>query len=263
MNLTTFKDDTGCECLTVTAATAMIRVRAREYPAQSGLETDIRMTLEDGIPRHTNGPLTLNLANLGPLGLDVGVEAVSTWYTLWLIPHPTITDQLSAVFSVQPPTGRPTGYPVCRYVGCVRNDAAGDLVALVQQGDRSDPFQALVVENVPALDGAAVDLDLTAVVPPWAAAAMVQINMVKDAAAGAITVTIWQDDGAAVPAARAVQEHVFQLEADAAVHIGNHEFLHLLTGRRGHLWRQRVSGGAAVLTNWQLLVTSFWDQYVR
>jgi len=44
----------------------MIRVRAREYPAQSGLETDIRMTLEDA-SRATPTGADLNLANLGPL----------------------------------------------------------------------------------------------------------------------------------------------------------------------------------------------------
>jgi len=119
-------------------------------------------------------------------------------------------------------------------------------------GDRSDPFQALLVENVAALDGAAVDVDLTAVVPPWAAAALMQINTVKDGAPESSPSHLGKTTRRR-PRPRANLEHVYQLEGDAVIRIGNYEFSTPPDRPPRHLWRQRVSGGAAVLTN-----GSFW-----
>lgn len=75
---------------------------------------------------YATGPVTVNLAASGLNGLDVGAEAVSTWYHVWLVANPT-TGAYGGLFSLSPtaPT-LPVSYTVKRYLGVVYNNAAGD-----------------------------------------------------------------------------------------------------------------------------------------
>lgn len=264
MKQPTFRDDTPVEVAYLTAATAQVQVRATEYPAPLDEATNIRATLQDGIPRYSPGPIALNIATAGPGGrLEAAAEAVSTWYTVWLIPHPTITDQLSAGLSTNAPSTKPAGYPYAQYVGAIYNDGAGNFIPFAYDGNRCDFWNVISIEAVAAIDGAAVDVDCTAVIPAWSSAVTCYLELIKDAAAGQILAQFWQDDGAAVPAARATVEFSAQLPTAAAIAEDRVQFTLALTGRRGHIWRQRTSGGAAVLTTWTLAARSYWDPFIR
>jgi hypothetical protein len=75
-----------------------------------------------------NVNVTANIAAAGVNGLDTGVEAISTWYSIWVIYNgATISSLLSAATAA--PTTLPAGYTYYRRVGWVRNNAAGNFDA--------------------------------------------------------------------------------------------------------------------------------------
>lgn len=67
-------------------------------------------------------------------GLDTGVEAVSTWYHLWVIYNPTtfVAGGLLSLSSSAPTL--PSGFTHKSYVGAVRNDGSGNFVRFSQRG---------------------------------------------------------------------------------------------------------------------------------
>jgi len=70
--------------------------------------------------------LTIDLTASGANGLDTGVEAVSTWYYVWLISG---TAGVAGLFSASHTTPvLPAGYTYKRLLGEWRNNSAGDLL---------------------------------------------------------------------------------------------------------------------------------------
>lgn len=67
-------------------------------------------------------PITVDITALGLNGLDVGVEAASTWYYIWIIKNPT-TQAIGSLFSLSAvaPT-MPAGFTEKRRIGSVYNN---------------------------------------------------------------------------------------------------------------------------------------------
>jgi len=105
--------------------------------AAPGCPATVRLTQQDGVQRTFSGTLSFD-PSLGAVngGLDTGVEAISTWYYLYLVAS---GPALVVRGSVTPPTTTgPTGYTNWTYVGAVRNDASGNLLAFVHSKNRFD-----------------------------------------------------------------------------------------------------------------------------
>lgn len=71
----------------------------------------------------------------GANGLDAGVEAVSTWYRVFVITNNDGT-LVAGLLSTSAAPSLPVGYTKYARVGWVRNDAAGNFIAFHQIGER-------------------------------------------------------------------------------------------------------------------------------
>lgn len=79
---------------------------------------------------------TADIEVQGAGGLDTGVEAVSTWYYIYLIGDSTDETNINMLLSISPISSgvtMPTGYDLAVRIGMVFNDAAGDFVAFQEK----------------------------------------------------------------------------------------------------------------------------------
>jgi hypothetical protein len=101
-----------------------------------GADSELRVTLNDGIRRKSSSSLSVDLDVSGLGGLDTGSQASSTWYHVYLVPD-SIDGLLNAVASVtDPDSGGPTGYDVWRWIGSVRNNGSSNIRMFWQIGNR-------------------------------------------------------------------------------------------------------------------------------
>lgn len=162
------------------ATTETVDIDARALLLKTGAGTAIRVEDVD---------LTVDMTMSGTNGLDTGVEAVSTWYHVWVISDgSTVAGLLSTSATI--PT-LPGGYVYRGYAGAVYNDAGGDFVAFFQRGEK-----VTQVEQAALLDGTETTLtpvSLTAHVPAFATSVFLRLQI--EASSGtAITTLIVQAD---------------------------------------------------------------------
>ncbi len=111
---------------------------------------------------------------VGVNGLDAGVEASSTWYSIWVICDSTDVNPLASLLSlsVASPT-LPVGYDKKRRAGWVRNDAGSNFIPY--KTTRTDPTRQIRYDTVDqaivnVLSGGTAtvfaNVDLSALVPP-------------------------------------------------------------------------------------------------
>ena len=82
----------------------------------------------------SNINLTADISNpVGVNGLDVGTEAVSTWYHIWVINNGSTTSSLLSTSHTAPTM--PAGYTYMKYVGAVYNEAGGSFRNFHQVGN--------------------------------------------------------------------------------------------------------------------------------
>ena len=260
-------DDTPVDLVYLGATTACVRVR-RGWPADlhGSHPTAMRVTFQDGIQRTFQGDVPFDIAQAGQGGLRQPLAATnSTRYNLFLVPSAAAPSaSLAVIGDVTGPTQGPVGYySNWVYVGSIYRDAGGALIPWFQNGQWFEHWGAVVVENVPALDGALTQVALTTGggMPVWASSADISSGMVKDAALGEITAMFAQDDGAGAP--RAVVEVLYLLDDEAVIQRNVMRAIISLSGGSGTIWRRRVSSGAAVLTEWFVEVRRYLDPYVR
>lgn len=99
--------------------------------AAPGCSTTLRAVLNNGQEYTYTGTLTVDLSVSGRGGLDTGSEASGTWYYVYLVPNVN-GDALSVVCSASSPATGPTGFPVWKYVGPIRNDGSSNILPFVQ-----------------------------------------------------------------------------------------------------------------------------------
>lgn len=145
-----------------------------------GLVND-RTVLRDEANEYTmrfTGKLTLDLTVSGVGGIDVGSEAASTWYSVWIIADSTATDRglakailsTSPTFPTLPPS--PATFDVARRIGWIRNDGSSDIIKFFMFGcERSrvwfyDAEQSAVQVLVGGNATSFTNIDLSAFVPP-------------------------------------------------------------------------------------------------
>lgn len=136
--------------------------------AAPGRNSEIKLTLQDGVQRNFTGTLTSSLAFVGEGGLDTGVEAPSTPYYCFLVPSVADDNILTTRFSANSASIGPVGYSNFSYIGAVCNDSLGDIYPFRQVGRKF----SLLTPSVPldftgpgAADTFAQTLDLTGFVP--------------------------------------------------------------------------------------------------
>lgn len=116
--------------------------------------------------------LSLDITVAGAGGLDAGVEAILTWYYVYLIFDPSTTTYAGLISASAVAPTLPPGYTVFRRVGSVFNDLAGDFLDFAVIGsDRRRNYYYL--SDFPALrvlaNGTAViytPVALATVIPP-------------------------------------------------------------------------------------------------
>lgn len=148
----------GLETAYATASTITISAGSCR---DSGNTTDIVLA----------APVTVDVTTAGANGLDAGVEAISTWYQIFVIDGAAVpTAGLLKAGTGAP--ALPAGYTVYRQVGWVRNSAAGNFVNFRACGNgvcRSVTWLAVVTERRVLTAGAAIawtSVDCSALVPP-------------------------------------------------------------------------------------------------
>lgn len=126
-----------------------------------------------GVPlRVTAVDLTVSIASAGANGLDTGSEANSTWYHLWVISDGAATAGLLSLSATAPTM--PGGYTYKGYVGAVRNDGSGNLIAFFQRASMIGVSHT----SLALTDGAATSfttVDISSFVPPNAIAVLLQV----------------------------------------------------------------------------------------
>lgn len=88
----------------------------------------------------TTVPLVANIAILGAGGLDTGVEAASTFYSIFVIADSTGVLPVNSLLSTggDNPTVLPLGYDIYRRVGYVRNNPSSDFREYVTYGQGAE-----------------------------------------------------------------------------------------------------------------------------
>jgi len=94
--------------------------------AQPGRSPALSVALNDSQRYSAVSPLTVDLSASGLGGLDTGSEAADTWYYVYAVPGAT-SGTFELMASVTDPATGPTGYPVFRYLGFVRNDSSSNI----------------------------------------------------------------------------------------------------------------------------------------
>jgi len=121
--------------------------------ARFGASSTLSLVCNGGIPelfsRTAATPVTVDLsAGVGLGGLDVGAEIPATWYYIYAVPVPG-GNTFDVVASISTPAFGPVGYASWRYMGAIRNDAAGNIRIFDQIGPdaffSADPMDAEIV----------------------------------------------------------------------------------------------------------------------
>lgn len=118
--------------------------------------------------------LTADIAVSGANGLDAGVEAANTWYSVWVIGDSTGVNATASLLSISPtaPT-LPGGYDKKRRVGWTRNDASSNFIPFanlafgVGRAIRYDSIsETILAVLIGGANTAFTNVDLSGVVPP-------------------------------------------------------------------------------------------------
>lgn len=126
-------------------------------------------------------PVTADITVAGAGGLDTGVEAIDTWYAVYVIADTSGVNPVDALLSVSFTTPTlPAGYDIFFRLGAVRNDGASDFLEFLQtNGERNRHHlwvnETLTTTQVLAGGSALVFalVSLAAFVPPSARRAMI------------------------------------------------------------------------------------------
>jgi len=155
------------------------------------------------------------------LGLDVGAEANSTWYYLYLVPSATTAGALTVRGSITAPAaGGPTGYAAWLYVGPWYNNSSGDIEKAYQAGPEfAWAKRQVLLTGSGVSDASATSLSLAGGAP--ATATLVDITGYFTVGAGAIaSLLLWTDgEQAGSLAASALAAIVVADTANLAVRI--------------------------------------------
>ncbi len=108
---------------TSTSVTTQVDINCDEIILQTASGTPIRAADVD---------LTVDITDSGANGLDAGVEAVSTWYYLWVIYNSTTSTAAGLMSTSATAPTMPAGYTYKSLVGAIRNGAGGDFTLLKQ-----------------------------------------------------------------------------------------------------------------------------------
>lgn len=135
----------------------------------------------------STGTLSADLSVSGAGGLDTGVEAIDTWYALYLIADTTGINSPAALLSISgtSPT-LPAGYDVFRRVGWVRNNSAGNIIKFNQGGsdhDRTIIYDADLSALQILVNGSAITwtaISAATLMPPSSTAFLAGVEMAMD-----------------------------------------------------------------------------------
>jgi hypothetical protein len=118
----------------------------------------------------TSVALTASTGTAGANGLDTGIVAVSTWYSVWVIFNPT-TNTVAALLSTSAtsPT-MPSGYTFKARVGWDRTDGTSALHRIAQYGNRAQYVVSASITT--ALPVVATGSSGSTSVPTWTATAV-------------------------------------------------------------------------------------------
>ena len=121
--------------------------------------------------RVPTGGLTIDTTTSGAGGLDTGSEASSTWYHIYLIGDSRDVSPIAGLISLStliPLT--PVGYDVCRRIGSVRNNAAGDFITAFAENGRvryaNDEAGGITPGSTTVPTATADAYDFSSLVPP-------------------------------------------------------------------------------------------------
>lgn len=163
----------------------------------AGLGSVVRRTLQDGIQRSFDGFLAWDITASGVGGRDTGSESASTWYYLYLVPHPGApTTSLGLVSSTVPPiSGGPAGYSSYAYVGALYNDGSSNLRKIYHVSPSHFAwYYGITPASVAAFGTAfkdpAVTASLVDVIPDTAACAHLNFEIQRDGSAGGWDVSL-------------------------------------------------------------------------
>jgi hypothetical protein len=144
----------------------------------TGLSANVAITCDEIILENSsnayqtvrNVSVTVNTSTVGANGLDTGVLAATTWYSLWLIWNGTTTSGLISLSATAPTL--PGGYTHKARIGYIRTDASGSKFPLsyVQAG-RKFQYKVVTASNVPNLPIMASGTVGSTTVPTWVAIA--------------------------------------------------------------------------------------------
>lgn len=158
----------------------------------------------DGIPSVLKAlSLSINSASVGANGLDSGVLAASTWYSIWVIWNGTTTAGLLSLSATAPTM--PSGYTHKARVGWIRTDATANKYPLgfIQAG-RSVQYVSAAATNVPTLpilaSGVAGSYSLTTItwvsvatasfIPPTAKSITLNVSRTRNTASAFASVAL-------------------------------------------------------------------------
>lgn len=114
----------------------MTYVSASSYSFNSLNGATMLMLLSDNKRYRGIGPLAVDFSNgVNDLGLDTGVEALSTWYYFYAVPKSGDASQFSIRMSANAPDVGPAGYTVWKYLGAAYNDSSSNWIPTTQVGN--------------------------------------------------------------------------------------------------------------------------------
>lgn len=158
------------------ALNLVIKSTATSPTIQVDIDADeiILTTSGDAVKKIRSVDLTVDITASGANGLDIGVEAVSTWYYLWVVYNATTSTAAGILSASATAPTLPAGYTYRALVGAIRNDAGSDLNFLNQVGNRAAQDEsASALTNGVATDFTAIDL--TSYVPSTAKIANIDV----------------------------------------------------------------------------------------
>ena len=83
-----------------------------------------------------SGGFSPNITVAGANGLDIGAEALSTWYYVYIMSDLTNVISCLSISETQPADGLRIAYPYWALIGAVYNDAASDFVVFLQRNNK-------------------------------------------------------------------------------------------------------------------------------
>jgi len=230
--------------------------------SKPGASSTLKAILQGGLIYTITSPLTINLAVSGRGGIDTGSEASDKWYYCYLVPA-VAAGELGAICSVTaPPTG-PTGWPLWKYIGAIRNNSSSNLKTVHQRGNEF--FYVIVSEGIVYDGGGAgyiepeaslTELSLTSYVP--ATASSMQWSSYLDLKQeNCYWQIFWSINGTST----------YQgLYLSGAVNSGNAKGIIIFyapLGSTKNIWRKRYRSSGALDLNWIIYGVKSWvDEYL-